>query len=221
MVLAHNRKSNNMLTSAIRPAGIIGEREVQFTYNALLHARNSKPYLLRFQLGKNDNLFDFTYVANIVYGHLLAAERLIATHDRITSGKSAPLDHEKVDGEAFNITNDAPTYFWDMTHALWAWYGLAVEPDQIWALSEDLMLPLGGLAEFLFGIFGKTPRLTRRAVKYSSMTRYFSCDKAKKRLGYTPIVDLQEGLQRCVASFVQREQTEGVKITLASEKKKN
>jgi sterol-4alpha-carboxylate 3-dehydrogenase (decarboxylating) len=39
------------------------------------------------------------------------------------------------------------------------------------------------------------------------MTRYFCVDKAKKRLGYKPIVGLKDGLKRVVDDRVSRRNT--------------
>src|SRR5262249_36031735 len=149
-------------------------RDTTIAYNILEHASKSSPTTLRFQLGPNDNLFDFTYAGNVAYSHMLAAERLLATKKRYDTGASAPLDHERVDGEAFNVTNDSPVYFWDMAHGLWAVMGRVVEPQQIWEMSEGVLTVVGGILETLFACFGKKPRLTRRVVRYSCMTRYYS-----------------------------------------------
>lgn len=203
-----------MLTCAIRPAGIFGEKDMTITRKLLEHAATASPTVLRMQLGRNENLFDFTYVGNIAYGHTLAARSLLATYARQESGLSAPLDHERIDGEAFNITNDSPVYFWDMTRSIWALTGKIVEPDQVIALPEALLLPVGGIAEIVMGIFGKTPRLTSRTVRYSCMTRYYSCTKAKLRLKYLPIVPLDEGVARAVGYVLAGEKSAGEKKAL-------
>lgn len=167
--------------------------------------------VLRMQLGENNNLFDFTYVGNIAYAHLLAAFHLLATCLRYQSGQGAPLDHERVDGEAFNITNDSPVYFWDMTRAAWALTGKVVEPRDVWELPEGLLGTIGGIAESVLGLFGKTPRLTRRMVRYSCMTRFYSTTKAKLRLSYLPVVPVDEGLARAVGYVIERQRLESEK----------
>lgn len=166
------------------------------------------------QLGENDNLFDFTYVGNVAYGHTLAAQRLLATYTRQESGLGTPLDYERVDGEAFNITNDSPIYFWDMSRALWALTGKVVEPHEVITLSEGLLGPIGALAETVLGFFGKIPRLTRRTVRYSCMTRFYSPNKAKARLGYLPVVSVDEGAARAVGYVIATEASTGEKKAL-------
>lgn len=54
-------------------------------------------------------------------------------------------------------------------------------------------------------IFGKVPNLNRTKVRYSVMTRYYSVDKAKTRLGYAPIVELEEGIRRGVKAMLESE----------------
>jgi sterol-4alpha-carboxylate 3-dehydrogenase (decarboxylating) len=43
--------------------------------------------------------------------------------------------------------------------------------------------------------------MNRVAIRYSSMTRTYRIDKAKKVLGYKPRVTLREGIQRSGKSF--------------------
>ncbi|WEW58601.1 erg26, C-3 sterol dehydrogenase [Emydomyces testavorans] len=206
MVLDFNGTSpSGMLTVAIRPAGIYGERDTTLTFKMVEHATKSSQRILNFQLGDNNNLFDFTYVGNIAYSHMLAAELLLESKRRAETGAPPPLDYERVDGEAFNITNDSPVYFWDMARAIWALMDRYVEPQQVFELSESTLTIVGGILEMAFGLFGKKPRLTRREVRYSCMTRYYSCDKAKMRLGYKPIVPLDEGVARSVAYVLEKD----------------
>ncbi|PGH13058.1 hypothetical protein AJ79_03895 [Helicocarpus griseus UAMH5409] len=207
LVLKYNKSSpTGMLTTSIRPAGIYGERDTTLTKGLLDHARKSSPFVLRFQLGDNENLFDFTYAGNVAYAHMLAAQHLLSTSKRLESGLAAPLDHERIDGEAFNITNDSPVYFWDMARSVWALLGKIVEPDRAIVLPEGALTVVGGLLETVFGVFGKKPRMSRKEVRFSCMTRYYSCEKAKWRMGYLPVVPLQEGVVRSVGSVLEREQ---------------
>jgi sterol-4alpha-carboxylate 3-dehydrogenase (decarboxylating) len=157
----------------------------------------------KFQLGANDNLFDFTYVGNIAHAHLLAAVGLLATANlNIT-----PLDNEKIDGEAFFITNDSPTYFWDFAHYVYKQAGVTagVDPATVWHLPADFAITIASLAEWVMWPLGKTPNLTKSRVRFSTLTRYYNINKAKERLGYAPIVSLEEGIRRGVADVLARD----------------
>ncbi|RKF63804.1 Sterol-4-alpha-carboxylate 3-dehydrogenase, decarboxylating [Erysiphe neolycopersici] len=196
LVLASNRSSSHpsLLTCSLRPAGIFGEGDVQLIPNMLKVYENSKT---GFQLGDNSNLFDFTYVGNVAQAHCLAAAALQATSQLSTT----PLSHEKVDGEAFFITNDQPIYFWDFARAVWKAAGSDKGTEHVWEISQNVGMLIGGIMEYTLWLVGKAPSLTRRQVRYSCMTRYYDCGKAKRLLGYKPEVHLWEGIKRSVAWF--------------------
>nr|XP_009783217.1 PREDICTED: 3beta-hydroxysteroid-dehydrogenase/decarboxylase isoform 2-like [Nicotiana sylvestris]XP_016442916.1 PREDICTED: 3beta-hydroxysteroid-dehydrogenase/decarboxylase-like [Nicotiana tabacum] len=67
------------------------------------------------------------------------------------------------------------------------------------------MMPIAHLVELtykLFAPFGmKVPQLTPSRIRLLSRSRTFSCSKASDRIGYTPIVPLQEGLRRTIESY--------------------
>jgi sterol-4alpha-carboxylate 3-dehydrogenase (decarboxylating) len=204
-VLEANRSPSNFLTCAIRPAGIFGERDVQILPKMITALRKGQS---KFQVGANNNLFDFTYVENVAHGHLLAVQALLTSHSILPT---IPLDHEKVDGEAFFITNGQPVYFWDFARAVWHAGGDTLPLKGVWHLSEDVAWLIGGVLEWTFWVMGKTPNLTRQQVRYSTMNKYHSIEKAKKRLGYEPIVDLDEGVKRGVGYILEQEKKESEK----------
>ena len=205
LVLDANRKHGDMLTCAIRPAGIFGEGDMQYTPNLLQAYEKGQT---KFQLGANENLFDFTYVGNVAYAHILAAIGLMQTH---TLGVQ-PLDNEKIDGESFFITNGQPVYFWDFVHRIWREAGDRTEPHQVWEIERELGLVIATVIEWLFWFAGgRVPNLTRQKINYSSLTRYYSIDKARQRLEYEPQVDIEEGIVRSVKWFKDQKHTDNVK----------
>ncbi|KAF2460057.1 3-beta hydroxysteroid dehydrogenase/isomerase family-domain-containing protein [Lineolata rhizophorae] len=204
-VLEANRKPASFLTCAIRPAGIFGEGDVQTLPNIVVIGQRGSA---RYQLGPNENLFDFTYVKNIAHGHLLAANALVATH---AMAPTVPLDSEKVDGEAFFITNDSPVYFWDFMRTVWKHAGVQIPMKKVWAFSPEFSLLVASLSEWYAWFKGQKPALTRERAKYSYMTRYYSVDKARLRLGYKPLVGLEEGIKRGVADVLETQKQEAEK----------
>lgn len=200
IVLAANRKYADMLTVALRPAGIFGEGDMQFTPNLLQALAKGQT---KFQLGENDNLFDCTYVGNVAYAHILAAAAMMDTH---ALGSTQPLDHERVDGEAFFITNGEPVYFWDFVRSVWRAGGDSTDVEKVWVIGGDMGLGLASLVEWGFWLAGgRVPNLTRQKVKYSIMTRYYCIDKARARLEYAPKWGMEEAVRRTVAWFRERE----------------
>lgn len=195
-VLAANRSGpSNLLTACIRPAGIYGEGDVQLVPAMLDLYFNGKT---NFQVGHNTNLFDFTYVGNVAHAHMLAAFLLLSTAKLNT----APLDHEKVDGEAFIITNDAPLYFWDFPRQLWALAGSKKGTEGVWTITKEVGIPLATVSETLLPLIGRQSKLTCRAIRFSCMTRYYNISKARQRLGYKPIVSYREGMERAVGHYL-------------------
>lgn len=201
-VLAANRTPSSFLTTAIRPAGIFGEGDVQLLPKMVTAYQKGQT---KFQVGDNNNLFDFTYVGNVAHAHLLALQALLHTHQMLPT---VPLDTERVDGEAFLITNGQPVYFWDFARAVWHEAGDRLPLSSVWHLSEDVAMTIGAILENLFWVLGKTPNLTRAQVRYSTKNKYHSIEKAKRRLGYAPIVDLDEGIRRGVRYILEKEKEE-------------
>ncbi|TPX14249.1 uncharacterized protein E0L32_000643 [Thyridium curvatum] len=204
MVLKAN-EPGKLLTCAIRPSGIFGEGDRQAIVGIL------KVYLERkhrWQVGANDNLCDYTYVENVVHGHLLAVHALLATW-----ALPEPLSaDERVDGEVFIITNDSPIYFWDFNRAIWraaGWDG--ADMGSVWHLGRDVGLLLGSLAEWGAWLARKNPTFTYQRCVFACMTRYFDITKAKKRLGYVPQVSLEEGVRRGVAWAMEQHRQEAAK----------
>ena len=201
-VLGYNRTSQSpqMLTCAIRPALIFGEGDMQLIPNLYKAYQKGQT---RFQLGLNENLFDFTYVGNVAHAHLLAVLALLKT----TKLNIEPLDYEKVDGEAFFITNFSPVYFWDFARTVWAAAGDKMEPASVWVIDKDLGMVIATIMEWVYWVItlGGVPNLTRFKVQYSCMTRYYSIDKATRRLKYLPLWDLEEAVNKTVNWFAEQQ----------------
>ncbi|CAK7265391.1 erg26, C-3 sterol dehydrogenase [Sporothrix epigloea] len=206
LVLAANDRTSpsRLLTCAIRPSGINGEGDTMALYHIINIYRGGKHNV---QIGDNTNMFDFTYVENVAHAHLLAARALRMT----AAASTAPLDHERVDGEAFFITNDSPIYFWDFTRTIWKYAGNEDGLDKVWVLPRAVGMFLGLASEVFSAMLGKTPTFNRQRITYACMTRYYNITKAKQRLGYEPIVSLEEGIRRGVAWFKEQEAQKATK----------
>ncbi|KAF9046323.1 C-3 sterol dehydrogenase [Panaeolus papilionaceus] len=72
LVLEANGKGG-LLTVALRPAGIFGPGDRQAMTGFYQVYEGGKTH---FQVGDNTNMFDWTYVGNVAYAHLLAADKL-------------------------------------------------------------------------------------------------------------------------------------------------
>ncbi|KAF8003059.1 hypothetical protein HF325_002304 [Metschnikowia pulcherrima] len=161
------------------PRGIFGPGDRQLVPGLRTAARLGQ---LKFQLGDNDNLFDWTYVGNVADAHVLAAQRILDA-----------LQAYKLGGETFFITNDAPTYFWTLARTVWKADG-HIDPYNI-KLAYPVAMLAGYLLLFVLKLLKKEPGLTPFRVKITCATRYHDISKAKAVLGYTPAVSLEEGIK--------------------------
>ncbi|CAK7897005.1 sterol-4-alpha-carboxylate 3-dehydrogenase Erg26p, decarboxylating [[Candida] anglica] len=170
---------NGLLTVCLRPAGIFGPGDRQLVPGLRAAAKLGQS---KFQLGDNNNLFDWTYVGNVADSHVLAAQKIL-------DPKIAP----QLGGETFFITNDAPTYFWTLARTVWKADGHIDKRNIV--LNRPVALVAGYLSQFFSKLLNKEPGLTPFRVKVVCATRYHDISKAKSILGYTPAVDLETGIK--------------------------
>ncbi|KAJ3407852.1 hypothetical protein HDV05_005244 [Chytridiales sp. JEL 0842] len=179
-VLDANGKGG-LLTTAIRPSGIFGPRDVQ---GASSMAETAKKGRTSVQIGNNTTLFDWTYVDNAAYAHILAADKL--------------TDKSGVGGEAFIITNDCPFFFWDFVRQLW--FHLGYKRTLKYAMPVQLAFFLAFIVECIAWVLRPVvkiqPTFTVFRIKLLTNNRYFNVEKAKRLLGYKPIVSMEEGIKR-------------------------
>lgn len=175
MVLEAN--GPDLKTVALRPAGIFGPGDRQMIPSLRLMAARGHHCI---QLGNNLNLFDVTYVGNVAYAHVLAAQRLLSesTYD--------------VAGECFFITNDSPIYFWSFAREIWKRDGNL--PRMKIFIPKSLGIILGYLAQGVAALLRKEPTFTAFRVRTACATRYYDITKARTVLGYAPKWSLQEAL---------------------------
>ncbi|XP_071425291.1 sterol-4-alpha-carboxylate 3-dehydrogenase, decarboxylating isoform X1 [Pithys albifrons albifrons] len=184
-VLAANDPENNFLTAAIRPHGIFGPRDPQLVPTLIQAARSGK---MKFIIGDGKNLVDFTYVDNVVHGHILAAEKL---------QKGSPLC-----GQAFHITNDEPVPFWAFMSRLLTGLGYNAPKYHIpYGLAYCLALLLALLLWLLRPLVTIRATFTPMRVALAGTFHYYSCERAKRALGYSPVVGLEEAVARTLQSY--------------------
>ncbi|KAI9204174.1 uncharacterized protein BJ171DRAFT_119904 [Polychytrium aggregatum] len=178
LVLSYNGK-NGMATCALRPSGIFGPRDAQGG-PAMLKVANEKSHI--YMIGNNRTLFDMTFVVNAAYAHLQAADK---------------LESEGVAGEAFIITNDQPMFFWDIPKRFFQIWGAL--PSGTIRIPLSVAFPIAYLADAatwaLKPFVELHPSFTVFRIKAFAINRYYSCEKAKERLGYKPLVPMEEALE--------------------------
>ncbi|XP_042639388.1 sterol-4-alpha-carboxylate 3-dehydrogenase, decarboxylating [Orycteropus afer afer] len=185
VVLGANDPERNFLTVAIRPHGIFGPRDPQLVPILVEAARKGK---MKFVIGDGENLVDFTFVENVVHGHILAAECL--SRDSAACGK------------AFHITNDEPIPFWTFLSRILR--GLNYEAPKYhipYWLAYYLALLLALLVTVVRPVLTLRPTFTPMRIALAGTSHYYSCERAKRVLGYRPLVPMDRAVEQTVHSF--------------------
>ncbi|MEQ2297558.1 hypothetical protein AMECASPLE_035876, partial [Ameca splendens] len=134
------------------------------------------------------NLVDFTYVENVVHGHILAAEHLRA---------DSPIC-----GKPYHITNDEPIRFWDFMSEILVGLGYAAPRFHLpYRLVYGLAVLLWLLTLILRPFMSFKPTFTPMRVALAGTYHYYNCERAKEHLGYKPVVSLKQGIARTVESY--------------------
>nr|XP_033802609.1 sterol-4-alpha-carboxylate 3-dehydrogenase, decarboxylating [Geotrypetes seraphini]XP_033802611.1 sterol-4-alpha-carboxylate 3-dehydrogenase, decarboxylating [Geotrypetes seraphini]XP_033802612.1 sterol-4-alpha-carboxylate 3-dehydrogenase, decarboxylating [Geotrypetes seraphini]XP_033802613.1 sterol-4-alpha-carboxylate 3-dehydrogenase, decarboxylating [Geotrypetes seraphini] len=184
-VLGANDPEGNFLTIAIRPHGIFGPRDPQLVPILVETAKRGK---MKFMIGDGKNLVDFTYVQNVVHGHVLAAEHL---------RKDSPLC-----GKAYHITNDEPVPFWNFLSRILVNLNYDAPKYHIpYWLAYFLAFLLSLVVLVLSPLIKIKPTFTPMRVALAGTFHYYSCEQAKRDMGYRPVVSLDEAVERTVQSY--------------------
>jgi 3beta-hydroxy-delta5-steroid dehydrogenase/steroid delta-isomerase len=175
-VLAANGQEG-LLTCAIRPGGIYGPGE-RLTYGRLVRALKIGVPLVIF--GDGSARLDYVYIDNLVDAELRAAERLI--------------DGSPVCGEAYFLSDETPINAGQFSVELVKNMGIET---RLFRLPDPVARAIGATWERFYQAFGRPkPLFTVANVKLCDIDHYFSIDKAKRHLEYSPLVDTEEGLRR-------------------------
>jgi len=175
-VLDANGK-DGLLTCAIRPGGIYGPGE-RLTYGRLVRALRKGVPLVVF--GDGRARLDYVYIDNLVDAELRAAERLV--------------EGSPVCGEAYFLSDETPINAGQFSIELVKNMGLA---PRLVRVPDSVARAMGVAMERIYQALGVAkPLFTEANVKLCDIDHYFSIDKAKRDLGYRPLVDTEEGLRR-------------------------
>jgi nucleoside-diphosphate-sugar epimerase len=180
MVLAQN--DPHLATVSLRPHLIWGPGDKNILPRIYARARARRLY----RIGGRNPLIDLTYIDNAAEAHLLAAERL----------EPGSL----VAGRAYFIAQGQPVPLWDMVNRFLAAAGL---PPVRRTIPRFAAVALGGVLEgvhTLLRLPGE-PRMTRFLARELSTAHWYNLDAARRDLGYSPRVGIDEGLRRLEAAL--------------------
>ena len=184
-------------TCAIRPAAIYGPGEARhFPRIARLAAAGA----VCFSVGPPSTLVDWVHGDSAASAHVLAAAAL-------RLGGAAR-------GQAYFISDDRPVNQTEFLRPLLT--ALGVRTPRIW-LPVWLMLAVAYVIQIFCMISWRLtgylppPLLLPAEVLKVGVTHYFSIAKARRELGYKPVVDPDEGMRATVAALMaKRAQQNGI-----------
>lgn len=169
LVLASSGKNKKFHTCSLRLAGVMGVGETRHLPRIVA----SLPFL-KFRYGNAK--VQFVGIKNAVQAHVKALEKL---HD----------DPDVVGGEAYFISDGKPIEHWEYFRPLIEGLGYTYPK---WVLPVGLMWIFVLLGQFFLRVFGEIWGagrglfLSPAELLKTSVTHWFSIDKAKQHFGYAP-----------------------------------
>lgn len=173
--LVVNASSDKLRTIILRPHLIWGPEENNFVPRIIAKARKLKI------VGNGKNLVDTVYIDNAADAHILAAENL----DK----------NPELSGNVYFISQGEPVPLWDMINAFLKAAGLGPVKGSI---SKQTAWLVGAAFEFFYKTLHikKEPPMTRFVAEELATSHWFDISAAKRDLGYSPKVSMEEGLKK-------------------------
>jgi 2-alkyl-3-oxoalkanoate reductase len=164
---------------ALRPHLIWGEGDPHLMPRVIQRAQAGRLMCV----GTGSNRIDVVHVRHAARAHLLALEKLVAGDDA-------------VNGQAFFITDGQPQACWGWISRILTTAGVAVPRKRI---PYRIAYALGAALEVVYRLGRRRdePAMTRFVAAQLALDHYFSIEKARARLGYAPVVDLEEEFAAC------------------------
>ena len=176
-----------LVTVSVRPHGIFGPRDPALVPRLTANAKAGRT---KVAIGSTDNIVDFTYVGNVVHGHMRAAEAAV---------KGSPAN-----GKTYFITNDDPLPFWEFMSRVCL--GLGYQAPTM-RLPYGFMLAVSyivdGILASLNAVLGTKLAITftPSVVQIAGTHHWYSCEAAKRDLKYEPVWDMHSALLVTLRSF--------------------
>jgi nucleoside-diphosphate-sugar epimerase len=181
---SHGLKEKPLKTVALRPHLIWGPNDPHLVPRVLERARAGKLKLV----GKEDKLVDTIFVDNAAYAHILAAVAL-------NKPKATCI------GKAYFISNDQPITMATMLNNILHCVDL---PPVTKRVPSAVAYAVGATLEWFYKALNikNEPIMTRFVARQLSTSHYFDISAAKKDLGYTPLISIEEGMKQLKLSLV-------------------
>ncbi|MEE4114420.1 MAG: NAD-dependent epimerase/dehydratase family protein [Desulfobacteraceae bacterium] len=170
-------------TVALRPHLIWGPRDNHLVPRIIARADSLR------RVGDGENRVDTIYVDNAARAHVLAMEAL--------------EKNPAVSGSVYFISDDNPIGLWEMVDRILEAGG---KPPLTKTVSPKAAYWIGVLMEWAYRTFGISgePRMTRFVARELATSHWFDISAAKRDLGYTADITIEEGMKRLNAWLTEK-----------------
>jgi 3beta-hydroxy-delta5-steroid dehydrogenase/steroid delta-isomerase len=173
-------RPGGLRTAAIRPAGLWGPGPGCYMIMKFVEELARGKFVA--VVGDLSSLSDNTHVDNLVYAELLAAEKLVTEPDR-------------VGGRAYFVTDEEPLNLIEWFRPLVEGLGERVPG---FSVPVSVMYAAAHAAEWIHRLGGPRPFMTRLEIHNLTTSFTFRTDRARRELGYRPLIGNAEGLKACL-----------------------
>jgi 3beta-hydroxy-delta5-steroid dehydrogenase/steroid delta-isomerase len=173
--------NSRIRTVSIRPAGIWGPGNC-YMFASLIEQLSAGKFVAT--IGNGRSLSDNTHIDNLVNAHILAAKKL-------------SLSPGKVGGQAYFITDEEQMNLIEWFRPMIEGLGYKVPSAKIPAKFAYL---LAWIMEWIHYLGGPKPLLSRLEVHNLTTSFTFKTDKARKELGYEPLIGRDLGMTQSLNS---------------------
>jgi nucleoside-diphosphate-sugar epimerase len=173
--------SSSFQTLSLRLPLIIGEREYAFVPEML---KTMKAGNTGVQIGSDTGRLATVSGQDAARAHILALHAL-------------RIPNNNVHGEAFYILGKTPLSFWTMARIIWSEAGWKQDKPPF-VMPKWAAKTMAVVSEAILWPFGVEPQLTRHTVRFMCNTWTYDGSKAKERLQYVPMDDVEDQLRKSV-----------------------
>ena len=169
-------------TVALRPHLIWGPEDNHLVPRIIARANSLR------QVGDGSNRVDTIYIDNAARAHVLAMQVL--------------EKNPAVSGRVYFISDDDPIGLWEMVNRILDAGG---KPAVTRRISPAAAYAIGSMLEWAYRTFGIAgePKMTRFVARELATAHWFDISAAKRDLGYTADISIDEGMRRLKAWLAQ------------------
>jgi dihydroflavonol-4-reductase len=158
----------------LRPTGVYGPRCINdVSYYFIMHVLKGGP-MSKLLPGDGNHLVHFTHVDDVVQGHVLALENERAVNQTYIIASDQPITYNK----AYEVISRVGGRYRKPVHVPVAFAKATMLPLEI-------LRKLLGMENFMYHV---------STVSAMQQDRYYSNNKAKRELGFSPRYDFEEGV---------------------------